>query len=85
VNPHPDVIQTAVDTLTPKQFDAWYLAAVKHLGTRAISVALNISRGAAVDRLDSAARKLRKVGVYQDGSGHWVRVTWTHTTRKDAA
>jgi hypothetical protein len=76
-NPH--VIHAARLELTPAQFEAWNLS-LQGYGTRWIALQLNISRAAAIDRLDAAALKLRKAGIWQDATGNWH-----HTPKETAA
>lgn len=66
----PHVLEAAERTLTKPQYEAWSMH-VRGIGTRAISVHLEISRSAVLDRLTSAGNRLRKAGIYEDASGIW--------------
>lgn len=65
-----DVRQTAERELTEKQLRAFRLECDGH-GTRSIAEREDASRGAIMDRLALAHRKLERCGVKQDASGQW--------------
>lgn len=63
-----DVIQ---EVLTVKQLEAFQLEC-SGLGMMRIARYLEITKGAAVSRIENAHLKLRKAGVRQDESGQWT-------------
>ena len=65
-----DVREIAERVLTTKQLEAWQLE-LRGLGVRKIAARLEITKGAASDRLEAAYLKLRKAGVRQDEFGKW--------------
>jgi len=65
-----DVREIAERVLTTKQREAWELE-LRGLGVRKIAARLEITKGAASDRLEAAYLKLRKAGVRQDEFGKW--------------
>jgi predicted DNA-binding protein (UPF0251 family) len=65
-----DVRELAERVLTVKQLEAWQLE-LRGLGVRKIAARLEITKGAAADRLEAAYLKLRKAGVRQDEFGRW--------------
>lgn len=66
------IIDAAREHLTRAQYDAWRLELAGN-GTRRIALLLDISRAAAIDRLDNAYRTLRRNNIHQDASGHWYQ------------
>ena len=65
-----EVRDIAARELTAKQREAWELE-LQGLGVRKIAARLDITKGAAADRLEAAYLKLRKAGVRQDEFGKW--------------
>lgn len=71
-NSLPRDVQTgAVEALTEKQLAAFKLE-LAGLSVRNIARHLEIARTTAQDRLESAHRALRSVGIGQDHNGNWI-------------
>ena len=66
----PEVRDIAARELTAKQREAWELELAGYGMTR-IGRKLEITKGAAMARIDGAHLKLRKAGVRQDEFGKW--------------